>query len=151
MILDQFANHPAYLTMHPRFARAFAWLASQDWASVADGKLPIDGEDLIAIIEGGTTAAAANKRFESHRRYLDIQYVISGGERMGWCPASAMEPGDQAGPDIWFHPEPRVSQQLVVTPGQFAIFIPGEGHKPCCLLAGDPAPFRKCVMKVAWR
>jgi biofilm protein TabA len=150
MILDLLSNHQAYLALHPRFPTAFSWLVRQDWASVADGRLAIDGDDVFAIVESGTTAAPSTRRFESHRRYLDIQLVISGGERMGWCPAPAMDAGDQAGPDIWFHPEPRQSQQLVVHPGQFAIFIPGEGHKPCCLLDSDPAPFRKCVVKLSF-
>ena len=150
MILDLLANHAWYHPLHPRLKPAFAWLAAQDWATSADGKVAIDGENLYAIIESGITTVAATRQFESHQRYLDIQYVISGGERMGWCPAAGVEPGVQAGPDLWFHPEPAASQQLVVTPGHFAIFAPMEAHKPCCLLADRAAAFRKCVMKVAW-
>lgn len=150
MILDLLANRSSYHALHPRLQPAFDWLAAQDWATVADGKLAIAGEHIHAIIESGTTAAPATRRFESHRRYLDIQYVIAGGERMGWCPAAHIAPGEQAGPDIWFHPEPIVSQQLCVRPGDFAIFAPLEAHKPCCLLGEEPAGFRKCVIKVSW-
>ncbi len=149
MILDLLANRAMYHPLHPRLKPAFDWLVAQDWSTVADGKLAIDGENLHAIIESGTTAAPATRKFESHRRYLDIQYVIRGGERMGWCPAAGMEPGEAAGPDLWFHPEPQASQQLVVTPGHFTIFAPMEAHKPCCLLHDRPAAFRKCVVKVS--
>lgn len=150
MILDLLANHAAYHALHPRLKPAFAWLAAQDWGRIADGRVAIDGEDVFAIIEAGTTAAPATRRFESHRRYLDIQYVISGGERMGWCPAAGIAAGEQAGADIWFHPEPPVSQLITALPGHFVVFAPAEAHKPCCLLAEAPAPFRKCVVKVAW-
>jgi len=150
MILDLLANHGSYLTLHRRLAPAFAWLTAQDWNRVADGKTLIADEDLFGIVETGTTALAETRKFESHRRYLDIQYEISGGERMGWCPASALSAGIQGGPDIWFHPEPTLPQQVIVTPGYFAIFLPLEGHKPCCQLADAAAPFRKCVVKVAF-
>jgi len=150
MILDLLANHAAYLDLHHRLKPAFAWLEAQDWSRVPDGRQAIEGEDLFAITETGTTFAPAARRFESHRRYLDIQYVISGGERMGWCPAAGMASGEQAGPDLWFHPEPSASHLVTVTPGCFAIFRPLEGHKPCCLLADASAPFRKCVVKVSW-
>lgn len=150
MILDLLANHARYHPLHPRLPAAFAWLVAQDWVARADGAVAIAGEDIHAIIESGTTAAPATRRFESHRRYLDIQVAISGGERMGWCPAAQLEPGEQAGPDLWFHPEPALSQQLVVRPGSFAIFAPLEGHKPCCQLGETTAAFRKCVVKMAW-
>jgi len=150
MILDLLANHGPYHALHRRLAPAFAWLTSQDWNHVADGKTSIADEDLFAIIETGATAVAASRRFESHRRYLDIQYEISGGEEMGWCPASALSAGMQGGPDIWFHPEPIRSQQVLVTPGYFAMFLPLEGHKPCCQISDAATPFRKCVIKVAF-
>jgi biofilm protein TabA len=150
MILDLLANRTWYQPLHPLLKPAFDWLEAQDWSKLADGLVEIEGDNLRAIIESGSTAAPANKKFESHRRYLDIQYVISGGERMGWCPAAGVAAGEQAGPDLWFHPEPTFSQQIVVTPGRFAIFAPMEAHKPCCLLADTPALFRKCVVKVSW-
>ncbi len=150
MILDLLANRTWYHPIHPRLKPAFDWLLAQDWAKIPDGKMAIDGELIYAIIESGTTAAAATRKFESHQRYLDIQYIVSGGERMGWCPAAGVKPGEQAGPDIWFHPEPQAAQLVEVKPGEFIVFLPMEAHKPCCLLADKPAPFRKCVVKVSW-
>lgn len=150
MILDLLANGTWYHALHPRLQPAFAWLLAQDFAKLADGKHPIDGELIHAIVESGTTAAPAARKFESHRRYLDIQLSLAGGERMGWCPAAGVQPGEQAGPDLWFHPEPKASQSVSVPPGTFAIFAPMEAHKPCCVLADRPAAFRKCVVKVSW-
>lgn len=150
MILDLLANHTWYLPLHPRLQPAFAWLLAQDWGAVADGRQAIDGENIFAITESGQTAAPAARRCESHRRYLDIQYVIAGGERMGWCPAAGAQPGVEEKPDLLFHPEPPDLAFIRVLPGQFAIFLPLEVHKPLCHLGGAAAAFRKCVVKVAW-
>jgi biofilm protein TabA len=150
MILDLLAHASWYHPMHPRLKPAFAWLHEQDFTKLADGSYPIDGEVIRAIVESGTTAAPASRKYESHQRFLDIQVPISGGERMGWCPAAGIQPGEQAGPDLWFHSEPASAQLLTVMPGSFAIFAPLEAHKPCCTAFDKPAPFRKCVVKVAW-
>ena len=150
MILDLLANRALYDPLHPRLRHAFDWLAGLDFATVADGTMAIDGDNIHAIVESGTTADPATRRFETHRRYLDIQYVIGGGERMGWCPTASLAMGEQAGPDLWFHVEPTAGQQILVAPGHFVIFAPGEGHKPLCHLGDAPAPFRKCIVKVSW-
>jgi YhcH/YjgK/YiaL family protein len=150
MIQDLLADAARYHALHPRLPTAFAWLATQDWSRIADGRHEIAGEDIFAIVEAGQTADPATRRFESHRRYLDIQVPISGGERMGWCPFPQTPVGEQAGPDIWFHPEPADPRWLTVLPGSFVIFVPPEAHKPVCRLGEAGAPFRKCVVKVAW-
>ncbi len=56
---------------------------------------------------------------------------------------------EQAGPDLWFHRMPPDDGLMIPVPaGHFAIFLPGEAHKPCCHIGSFPAPFRKCVVKV---
>lgn len=152
MLLDHLANAAAYHGLHPRLAAGFAWLAARDWKTVPDGRHDIDGDLLYASVESGTTFEADLRRYESHRRYLDIQYAISGGERMGWWPGAALPVAEQAGPDLWFHRMPPDDGLMIPVPaGHFTIFLPGEAHKPCCHLGGSPGLFRKCVVKVAWR
>jgi biofilm protein TabA len=45
------------------------------------------------------------------------------------------------------HPQANETR-LVLTPGMFAIFFPGELHKPCRAL-NAPMPIRKVVIKIA--
>ncbi|MFP8215703.1 YhcH/YjgK/YiaL family protein, partial [Klebsiella quasipneumoniae] len=39
-------------------------------------------------------------------------------------------------------------QSVILTPGMFAIFIPGEPHKPGCVIT-EPAEIKKVVIKVS--
>jgi len=150
MILDHLSRAGRHAALHPRLAAGFAWLAGRDWHTVPDGRHEIDGERLFASVESGTTFEADLRRYESHRRYLDIQFAISGGERMGWWPLD-LPVVEQAGPDLWFHRVPPGDGIMLPVPaGHIAIFLPGEAHKPCCHLGDCPAPFRKCVVKVEW-
>jgi biofilm protein TabA len=83
---------------------------------------------------------------ESHRNFIDIQYTISGHERIGWEAASECEaesPYD-AGRDLQFY-DNRPRLWVDVPADHFAVFFPTDAHAP---LAGDQSP-RKAVVKVA--
>ena len=82
MILDQLSASAAYESLHPLFPRAFAYLRSFDLAT-ADGKHELQGQDLVAIVQRYQTAPSADKSWEAHRVYGDIQVVYQGLESCG--------------------------------------------------------------------
>jgi biofilm protein TabA len=150
MILAALAHSARYAGLHPRFGAAFAWCASSA-AAAADGRYQLAGEQLLVIVESGTTVASAHKRFESHRRYIDIQVNLAGGEIMEWLPTAglAVEDDFAADGDVRFYAQPqRPPTRLLVEPGHFAIFYPEDAHKPCCHPGAHPVPYRKLVFKV---
>lgn len=78
--------------------------------------------------------------------YADIQYVVSGVERIGYAPlegAREREAYDAARDVAFFEPG---EQFVVLEPGMFAIFLPGDVHAPCGA-AGKPSAVRKIVVK----
>ena len=89
MIVDALANAGRYRPLHPRLAAAFDYLAAFDPAK-PDGKYPIDGDAVYALVQSYATRPAAEKKWESHRRYLDVQYVVSGRERITVAPIGAL-------------------------------------------------------------
>jgi YhcH/YjgK/YiaL family protein len=152
MIQDRLDNAARYHGLHPRFARAFAWCADPDNRRRANGRHDIEGDDLYAIVDSGTTGAPGDKRFESHRRYIDIQINLEGGEVMEWTPTRGLTVADdfQPGGDLRFYHAPsRGITRLLVSPEEFAIFWPEDAHKPCCHPASAPVAYRKIVVKVA--
>lgn len=66
-----------------RWQKAFSFLKSEGLSSLTTGRYELEGSDLIAIIDEYTTKDEQTARFEAHRKYADIQYVISGEERIG--------------------------------------------------------------------
>ncbi len=148
MILAPLADAARYHALHPRFPRAFAWLAEHG-ATIPDGRHKIDGDDLFAIVESGTTRDAAVARLESHLVYLDIQVNLLHGERMGWAPVQGLTFDDPfvEGRDIAFFKD-RPHQDVLVAKDHFVIFYPEDGHMPLLHPAGQPVPYRKIVLKV---
>lgn len=146
MILDTIYNAERYEAMHPGFKAAFHWLRRQKAVSkLPAGRQEIDGDRLYASVirEGGRGQAQA--RFETHRRYIDIQYVVEGFDLMGWrhLDPTLTGKGFDAAKDLEFFEE-RPEWWIPVPAGHFVIFFPEDAHAP---MAGD-VPMYKLVAKV---
>ena len=148
MILDSLTRAAAYRSLGQRVAAGFDYLTAFD-LDTPIGRHLIDGEDLFAVVQEYETSPATEKRFESHLRYIDIQYLVSGRERMLYAPAETLhvETPYNDEKDVAFYQDPPVSSSFLVLPGQFALFYPADGHKPGVMAGGRDA-VRKIVLKV---
>jgi biofilm protein TabA len=152
MIQDRLDNAARYHGLHRLFPLAFSWCADSANRASADGRYLIVGEDLFAVVDSGTTFPPADRRFESHRRYIDIQVNLAGGEIMEWTPARELAIADDFQPDgdiRFYKPPVHGITRLLVRPNEFTIFWPEDAHKPICHPEGKATAFRKIVFKVA--
>jgi biofilm protein TabA len=148
MILDTLSAAMQYEGLGPGIALGLAYVRDFD-PETADGRHPLSGDDLFALVQSYETGPATDKQFEAHREYLDIQYVAEGTERILYAPVEGLRvstPYSEAG-DVLFFEEPGVSSSLLLRPGEFAIFFPGDAHKPGCM-AGGRERVKKVVIKV---
>jgi len=151
MILTTLADADALAALEPGIAAGVRWLRAFD-AAMADGRHDIDGDDVFALVSTYATGPATEKRFETHRVYLDLQYVAAGTERILHAPAEGLTvetPYDEA-KDIAFYAEPKASSSLLLRAGDLAVFHPADAHKPGCM-AGGRDEVRKVVVKVRLR
>ena len=147
MILDRLENSARIAALHPAFPAAFAWLASFD-PSTPDGRVEIDGEGTVAIIQRYRTAPPADKKWETHRIHGDIQALFAGSERIGYHPRAGLEvkvPYDSAKDAAFYYP-PASSSLLDFPAGTFAVFFPEDGHQPG-VMTHEPADVLKVVVK----
>lgn len=146
MILDKLENAGRYASLHPAFEQAFKWLREQNCALLPSGRVEISGEKLYASVmrEAGRGREAA--RFETHRRYIDIQYLAGGSDLMGWAHTGEGlgSLGYDGSRDLEFYTEPP-SVWIPVHAGHFALFFPEDAHAP---MAGA-GEMVKVVVKVA--
>ena len=148
MILTTLAEADALAALGPGIAAGVRWLRAFDPA-LADGRHDIDGDEVFALVSTYDTGPATEKRFETHRVYVDLQYVAAGTERILHAPAEGLAvetPYDEA-KDIAFYAEPKASSSLLLRAGDLAVFHPADAHKPGCM-AGGRDPVRKVVVKV---
>jgi YhcH/YjgK/YiaL family protein len=148
MILDQLSASGAYESLHPLFAKAFAYLRAFD-GSVADGGYELEGRDLVAMVQRYHTASSAEKLWESHRVYGDIQFVFAGVEYCGHADRGSLAITQAYKPekDVEKYAAPDVpSALLTLGRGNFAIFHPQDAHQPGVQI-GAPAEIVKVVIK----
>ena len=146
MILDRLEQAQQYLGLDPRFPKAFEFLRRPDLADLAPGRHEIDNDDLYALVVKGTGQPKDQVKLESHRKYIDIQFVVAGLDEMGWrntasC-ANVAQPFD-AESDVELFSDP-VSSWLSVQTGHFTIFFPEDAHAP----GAGPGEFHKVVLKI---
>ena len=130
-----------------RWQRAFEFLATTNLANMKPGRYELDGEQLFAIVLA-VAKDEADTRFEAHKKYADIQYVIAGRERIGVVPlesARMVEPYDDA-KDIAFF-ETNENNYRPASAKNFFVFFPDEAHRPGVRVSEDEQ-VKKIVIKV---
>lgn len=146
MIYDTLEHLDAYRGIHPGVMRGLELLRDTDFSQWQDGRYEIDGDRLFVLVQS-YDSKPANDTPEAHKKYIDIQYLISGEELMGVAPLEGMTEEVEARPegDIWFYRG--AVNNLLLTGRRFLALWPEDAHAPC-IAVDKPAPCRKCVVKV---
>ena len=84
MILDGIENSLNYATTHPGFEAAFKFLRKLGATELQAGRNEIDGSRLYAVVVKGKGKGKPNCKLETHDKYIDIQYTVSGTDQVGW-------------------------------------------------------------------
>lgn len=132
-------------------ASALDYLRDSDFSQMEAGRYPIDGDRVFALVQDPMTQTWETGFPEFHARYIDIQYLFEGEEVIGYAPANpqlAKVTDQLADRDIAFVAQQENETRLVLTPGMFAIFFPGELHRPCRAL-NTPMMIKKVVIKIS--
>jgi YhcH/YjgK/YiaL family protein len=147
MIADLLTNARLYTALGPGIAQGLRFLTETDLPALTPGKHEIDGTRLFALVSDYIPKPLAECRWEAHRRYVDLQYMVSGIERMGFAPAPKMrETSYQADRDLaWLE---GTGDFLTFGAGQFMLLWPGDAHMPG-VEAGVSWQARKVVVKIA--
>jgi biofilm protein TabA len=146
MILDTLANAARYAGLKNGLSEGFGFLDQPGIETMADGRYEISGDMVYAIIERTQGRSIAEGKLEAHRKHLDIQYIISGEESMGWSPRESLPASGNYDPDRDLEVFDGDPQSIArVPPGSFAVFLPSDAHLP---LIGS-GPIHKVVVKVA--
>jgi len=137
-----------YEGMHPRFAKAFAFLKRPDLAQLPVGRYEIEKDNCWAMVqECELTPFGEVQHPEVHGTFIDIQAPLDGPETYGLADTKGRlyQPFD-AQKDVGF--ADLKTEPLTLQPGEFVIFFPVTGgHAPCKTL-GPKTMRKKLVIKI---
>ena len=147
MICDQLKNSASYTSMGPAFRKAFDYLKTVTVDNLPGSRYEIDGNSIFASSSSYETLPASERKIETHRNYLDIQYVLSGTEAMGYIPMEGLTVSEAYTPDVEFY-NTDADILIPAEAGTFMIFFPQDAHRPGCTWK-DACHVTKVIVKIA--
>jgi biofilm protein TabA len=133
------------------FGKALDIISKTDFSAMDDGKFLVDGDNFFyVLITYKTKDNIAETKAETHKKYIDLHYIISGEEKIGfagnWDPV--LSDKDYSGEnDAVLYDKTPDEIFLILNKGKFVIFDPGEIHR-VCIANNEVQSVRKVVFKI---
>lgn len=143
VIIDRIEEQERYYSVHKDMEQAFAFLAEAP--DLEPGRYELEN-GLFATVSEGDTRPLDTVDMEAHRKYIDLQYCISGGERMSWAHIQELNlVREDPEHDNYFYAGKSTS--ISIRPGMFFVMFPSDGHKATCHEQFQKH-YRKVVVKI---
>jgi YhcH/YjgK/YiaL family protein len=148
MVFDSIKNYKLYTKLSPRIAQALKIAAETDFNKLENDKYPVDGDNLFYTVQRYKTGPTLEK-VEAHRKYIDIQLMANGQERMGVDSITGLKNVDPYSKekDIEFFKAEKSISYIDMPQGSFVILWPGDAHMPGRQI-DQPQDVTKIVFKV---
>lgn len=128
------------------------YLRNTDFTNIADGSFPMPHMDFIVKVQRYNTRPISELHPEAHEKFIDVQFVFSGEEVLGWCPLSPeLKIIQQYDPetDVAFFKKLLPESSMMLSARMYAVLFPLDVHRPCGSLDDDePEQVIKVVVKV---
>lgn len=135
--------------LHPVLQQALTLAVAANPQEKTPGRYELQGDNIFMNIMQFATQSPEQKKAELHREYIDIQVLLSGEERIlfGMTDSARQCKEMHVEDDYQLCSQIADEQAMVLKPGRFVIFMPGEPHKPGCVVQA-PMDIKKVVIKV---
>ncbi|MDQ6423495.1 YhcH/YjgK/YiaL family protein [Paenibacillus sp. LHD-117] len=135
---------------HPVLRTAVGYLAETDFLKLDDGKYPIQGDEIYAMVMTISSKPASEQPAEKHETYVDIHLLLEGTEVIGWQFDDGSEMPSQSydsEKDYALYAELKNESFLLLQPGMFVVLFPEDLHRPG-LTESAASGIRKVVVKI---
>ncbi len=131
-----------------RLEAAIKLIKNLDFENLKCGRYDVD-DKFFYLVSEYETKAPHECRFEAHKRYVDIQYIVKGEECIAVTASAFLSESEPYDPqkDIVFFNEPKMAKMLVLREGEYEVFYPKDAHKPS-IAQGESKRVIKIVGKV---
>jgi len=109
--------------------KVFAYLKTTDLDALPVGKYAIEGTTATVAVTDNPTKEYDKTSWESHRKFIDLQYVVTGAEKMEAAPIITLKVTDEYidAKDVAHYQG--TGTQYVANQGTFFLFFPADGHR----------------------
>lgn len=143
------SRHPEKAGLPPALLAALKLALEANPQGCEPGCHVLQGDDIFMNVMQFMTQPAQAKRAELHAEYIDVQILLAGEERIDFGLVDSARQCDEwhREEDYQLCDEMAGQQSVTLQAGMFAVFFPGEPHKPGVQVK-TPAEIKKAVVKV---
>ncbi len=149
MIIDKLENWKQY-HFGPGWKRAFDFLISLV-PDAEEKKYYIQGDEIFAQVMSYETRTPETAVLETHQKYIDIQTVLIGGERIEWFPREGLvvdTPYNESKDAEFYKRICPGTAHVDISPGTFVMFFPHDAHMPSLMIEKNLELVKKVVVKI---
>ena len=148
MIIDQIERAKFYASFGEGFEKGMQFLYDHRTGDLDLGRYEISDDDY-ALVQSYETKPIEECHFEAHKRYIDVQYCISGAEGISWALTDHLHQADYDDQKDFVRLE-GIGDIFPLTSGNFFILFPSDAHQPKIMIEKS-ATIRKIVLKIRVR
>jgi len=146
MIYDHIKNYKLYSGLKADFKEALELLSGNNFEKEPGRHEFKNG--MFYLVQSYESKLEADTFYESHRKYIDIQYVTSGKERHYVANISTLTVRDGYNEEKDLIKYDGKASSLVVEAGYFTIYFPEDGHMPNARVGSEPEAVSKVIFKI---
>lgn len=147
MIVDVLKNKELYYGIHKNIKPAMEFIEKAVAENLEVGRYELDGKNLFALVQEYDSKTEA--KWEYHRKYIDIQFIVSGKEIITWDNIKNVPDG------VEYNEEKDIAKfdmeggtDVVMEAGYYSILYPQDLHQPGRVF-DKVEPIKKIVVKIA--
>ena len=150
MIVDVLKNKDIYCGISAGIMKAFKFIEDFNKSELPVGRYDLDGDNVYAMVQNYDTLPQTEKKWETHKEYIDVQYVAEGNEKIYWVNVEGLIPCTEYNIEKdYMLFDGFEGNGVILEKGAFMILFPEDAHKPGCTNA-KTMNINKIVVKVKY-
>lgn len=130
------------------FPKIYNFITTHDMKNLEEKRYDL-GDGEYVNVESYNTYDFSERRYEAHKKYKDIQYIITGKENIIIKDVDLLVIDEEydSNRDIIFYKNNIRGIDNIIEEGEMLLISPGEGHMPCVSIDGS-VYVKKAVFKI---
>ena len=120
--------------------------AAAELTDLTPRTIPLSGQNKI-LVQESDTKPAEGRLLEAHREFLDIQYILEGGETVGWAPIEQLTLDGEFNTTKDAGMYAGECDFMDIRAGYCYVVFPEDAHMPGSHLT-QPQHYKKLVIKL---
>lgn len=144
MVVDYIENIKEYICIHDDFKKGIEFVLTL--FDKPEGKY--ECENFFAMVQTGETKDNKECKFEAHKKYIDVQFMLKGNEILEWNDIKKLKTVTNYSEEDDVTLYEGEGPQIAIQNNMFYILYPWDAHKPCTHKI-ESTEYKKIVLKLS--